>query len=78
MGYQNSIFKQILQSIPRYEFEKSVKKHNGDFASKGFTCWEQFVSMIFAQLSGQTGLRGIETTMESMRQSLYHLRRKTS
>ncbi|ORC29002.1 hypothetical protein B4O97_18945 [Marispirochaeta aestuarii] len=73
MGYQNSIFKQILQSIPRYEFEKSVRKHNGDFASKGFTCWEQFVSMIFAQLSGQTGLRGIETTMESMRQSLYHL-----
>lgn len=73
MGHQNSIFKQILQSIPRHEFEKSVKKHNGDFASKGFTCWEQFVSMLFAQLSGQTGLRGIETTMESIRQSLYHL-----
>jgi hypothetical protein len=73
MGHQNSIFKQILQSIPRHEFEKSVKKHNGDFASKGFTCWEQFVSMLFAQLSGQTGLRGIETTMESIRKSLYHL-----
>ncbi len=73
MGYQNSILKQILQIIPRYEFEKSVKKHNGDFAAKGFTCWEQFISMTFAQLSGQTGLRGIETALESISQSLYHL-----
>lgn len=61
MGYQNSRLKQIFQIIPRYEFEKSVKKNNGDFAAKGFTCWEQFVSMSYAQLSGQTGLRGIET-----------------
>ena len=73
MSYQNTIFKQILQIIPRYEFEKSVKKHKGDFASKGFTCWEQFVAMLFGQLSGQTGLRGIETALESISQSLYHL-----
>ncbi len=43
MRYRNSILKQILQIIPRYEFDKSVKKHNGEFASKGFTCWEQDV-----------------------------------
>lgn len=73
MSYQNSILKQILQIIPRHEFEKSVKKHNGDFASKGFTCWEQFVSMLFAQLSGQTGLRGIETALDTIKNMLYHL-----
>jgi hypothetical protein len=73
MSYQNSILNQILQIIPRHEFEKSVKKYNGDFASKGFTCWEQFVSMLFTQLSGQTGLRGIETALDSIKNMLYHL-----
>lgn len=73
MSYKSTILNQILQIIPRYEFEKSVKKHNGDFASKGFTCWEQFVSMLFAQLSGQTGLRGIETALDSIKNLLYHI-----
>lgn len=73
MGHQNSILNQILQIIPRHEFEKSVRNYQGDFASKGFTCWEQFVSMLFAQISGQTGLRGIETALDSIRSMLYHV-----
>ncbi len=73
MSKHNSIFGQILQLIPRYEFEKAVKQHNGDFASKGFTCWEQFVSMMFAQISGQTGLRGIEIALDSVKNLLYHI-----
>ena len=73
MSYKNSILHQILQIIPRHEFEKSVRKYNGDFGSKGFTCWEQFVSMLFAQISGQTGLRGIETALDSMKHMLYHV-----
>ncbi|HAK46217.1 MAG TPA: IS4 family transposase [Spirochaeta sp.] len=73
MSHKNSILNQIIQIVPRHEFEKSVKKYKGDFASKGFTCWEQFVSMLFAQLSGQTGLRGIETALTSIKSMLYHL-----
>jgi DDE family transposase/uncharacterized protein DUF4372 len=73
MSHKNSIFKQITQIIPRHEFEKSVRKYNGDFASKGFSCWEQFMAMLFGQFSGQTGLRGIEAGLESNRKELYHL-----
>ena len=73
MGHKNNIFKQITQIVPRHEFEKSVKQHNGDFASKGFSCWEQFMAMLYGQFSGQTGLRGIEAGLESNRKSLYHL-----
>jgi len=73
MSHNNSILNQILQIISRHDFEKSVKKYNGDFASKGFSCWEQFVSMLFAQLSGQTGLRGIEIAFDSIKNMLYHL-----
>ena len=73
MSHVNTIYNQLLQLLPRHEFEKSVKIHNGDFASKGFTCWEQFISMLYAQFSGQTGLRGIETGLESNRNAMYHL-----
>lgn len=73
MSHQNTIFKQITQILPRHEFEKSVRKHKGDFASKGFSCWEQFMAMLYGQFSGQTGLRGIEAGLESNRKSLYHL-----
>ncbi len=73
MSYKNSILNQILQIIPRHEFERSVRKYKGDFASKGFSCWEQFVSMLFAQFTGQTGLRGIETALDSIKNMLYHL-----
>ena len=43
MSKKNSIFGQILQLIPRYEFEKAVKKHNSDKYNKGFTTWNHFV-----------------------------------
>ena len=61
MSYKNTIFRQVLQIIPRHEFEKTVNKHNGDFASKWFSCWNQFIALLFGQLSAQTGLRGIVT-----------------
>lgn len=73
MSYQDTIFRQILQLIPRYEFEKIVNSENGNFASKGFTCWSQFSAMLFAQLSGQTGLRGIENGIDLQSKKLYHL-----
>jgi len=73
MSYQDTIFRQILQLIPRYEFEKIVKSENGNFASKGFNCWSQFSAMLFAQLSGQTGLRGIENGIQLQNKKLYHL-----
>lgn len=73
MSHQNTTFNQILQLIPRHLFEKNVKKHKGNFASKGFSCWSQFNAMLFGQLSGQTGLRGIEIGLSTNRNSLYHL-----
>lgn len=61
MSFKDTFFRQLLQLIPRYEFEKIVKYEKGDFANKDFNCWKQFTAMLFAQLSGQTGLRGIES-----------------
>lgn len=73
MAYKDSTFRQMLQFIPRYEFQKAVKKHSGEFATKGFSCWNQLISMLFGQLSGQSGLRGIEQGLQATGTKMYHL-----
>ena len=54
-----SLFNQLLQHFPRNEFGALVKKHNAERAAKGFTCWTQFVSMLFSQLGRADSLREI-------------------
>ena len=46
-----SLFNQLLQHFPRTEFAAIVKKHRAEHAAKGFTCWTQFVSMLFVAAS---------------------------
>ena len=73
MKKYSSTFSQMLQLIPRYEFQKAVSAYAAERHSKGFSSWEQFVAMLFAQFSGQDGLRGIETGIASQAKHLYHL-----
>jgi len=54
-----SLFNQLLQHFPRTEFAALVKKHAAERAAKGFTCWTQFVSMLFCQLGRADSLREI-------------------
>ena len=53
------MFNQLLQHFPRTEFAALVKKHGAEHAAKGFTCWTQFVSMLFCQLGRADSLREI-------------------
>lgn len=69
----NTIFGQILQMISRYKFEKAVKESKSEKGAKGFTSWTHFVALLFGQLSGQTGLRGIVAGIASQAKKLYHL-----
>jgi Domain of unknown function (DUF4372) len=54
-----SIFSQILQLITRLEFEFAARKHNAERHARGFTCWGQFVAMLFCQLGHAKSLREI-------------------
>ena len=40
-----SLFRQILDLVPKHEFEKIIMKHNGDKHKQTFDCWAHFVSM---------------------------------
>ena len=59
MNKFNSIFGQILKIFPRLQFEMFVKETGASRHSKGFSCWDQFVSMLFCQLGQAHTLREI-------------------
>ena len=54
-----SLFSQLLEQIPRTEFARIVKEHQGERHARGFTCWTQFVGMLFCQLARADSLREI-------------------
>jgi hypothetical protein len=54
-----SIFGQLLNLFPRNEFYRAVRRHEAERYAKGFSCWEQFVAMLFCQLAQAHSLREI-------------------
>ena len=54
-----SIFNQLLQLFPRAEFQQAVIETNAERHARGFTCWEQFVAMLFCQFGRAHSLREI-------------------
>jgi hypothetical protein len=68
-----SIFNQLLQLFPRTEFQKAVIDTKAERHARGFTCWDQFVAMLFAQLGRAHSLREICGGLASCEGKLAHL-----
>ncbi len=70
MNKYNSIFGQILKLFPRFQFEALVKETGASRNAKGFSCWDQFVAMLFCQLGQAHSLReicgGLATSLGKM------------
>ena len=68
-----SCFAQVLSLIDRKDFFRAVKEHEAEKNAKGFTCWDQFVSMIFCQLGAANSLREISGGLATAMGKLKHL-----
>lgn len=68
-----SMFSQLLQLFPRAEFEQIVRKHKGERHARGFTCWGQFIAMMFCQLGKAQSLREICGGLAACEGKLRHL-----
>lgn len=68
-----SIFSQLLQLFPKTEFFQAVKRTGAERRSKGFSCWGQFVAMLFCQLGRAHTLREITGGLRSCEGKLQHL-----
>lgn len=69
----SSIFSQILQLIPRFEFESAVRKHDAERHARGFSSWGQFIAMLFCQLGHAKSLREICGGLAASEGKLRHL-----
>lgn len=68
-----SIFTQILQLFPRVQFQQAVEEHKAERHARGFTCWGQFVAMLFCQLEAARSLREICNGLAASEGRLRHL-----
>jgi hypothetical protein len=69
-----TVFAQIMDYLPSYEFQKCVARYRGDAHGRGFSCLDQYLAMAFAQLTYRESLRDIEACLRSMSGKLYHFR----
>ena len=73
MNSDKSIFSQLMDFLPHYEFQKCVRRYNGHHKVKTFSCWDQFLTMAFAQLTYRESLRDIQACLRAAGSKLYHL-----
>ncbi|MEM7827747.1 MAG: DUF4372 domain-containing protein, partial [Candidatus Aenigmatarchaeota archaeon] len=73
MSHFNTIYNQLLHLIPRHQFESLVKRYDGDYYVKYFTCWQQFITLLYAQIKVKDSLRDIETSLKTQSSKWYHI-----
>ncbi len=49
MNQGSTVFAQIMSLIPRHQFNKCVERYKGDYRSRNFSCYDQFLVMCMAQ-----------------------------
>ncbi len=73
MNLGRTVFTQVMAHLPAYEFQKCVDRYGGDHRDHGFSCWDQFLCLSFAQLTYRESLRDIEACLRSVQDKLYHM-----
>jgi Transposase DDE domain/Domain of unknown function (DUF4372) len=67
-----TVFSQLLDLLPRYEFNQCVRRYRAVYRTRRFSHFDQFLCLAFAQLTGRDSLRDIETCLRAMAGKLYH------
>lgn len=67
------VFSQVLEHLPLHLFRRCVQRYQGDFKVKEFTCYDQFLCMVFAQLTYRESLRDIEACLRAQESKLFHM-----
>ena len=66
------VFSQLIDSLPKHEFDRCVARHHGNRRIRNFSCFDQFLRMAFAQLTDRESLRDIEICLRALHKKLYH------
>ena len=63
MPVGRTVFAQLIDHLPPYEFHKCVERYRGNYKFRGFSCLDQFLCLAFAQLTFRESLRDIEACL---------------
>ena len=72
MNQGRTVFAQLISFVSHNEFNRCVARYGGNKSVRSFSCWDQFLTMAFAQLTYRESLRDIEVCLAAQRQKLYH------
>ena len=72
MNEGRTVFAQLLDFLPKYDFDKCVARYHGNFRVRKLPAYEQFLVLTFAQLTWRESLRDIETCLTALAPKLYH------
>lgn len=72
MNSGRTVFSQLLDFIPKNDFNKCVQRYHGNYRIRKFSCYDQYLCLAFAQLTYRESLRDIETCLRAMQPKLYH------
>jgi hypothetical protein len=67
------VFYQLIDFVPRHTFRRRVERYRGDYGVRRFTCWQQFLAMLFAQVTYRESLRDIEACLCAVPEKIYHM-----
>jgi hypothetical protein len=73
MNKDKYVFAQVTEHLDYYKFRRLVRKYRGDSYVKHFSCWHQFLTLMFGQLSGRESLRDLVTVLNAHQPKCYHL-----
>jgi len=73
MNCGQTIFAQLIDFLPVHEFRKCVDRYGGNWRTRRFSCWDQFLCMAFAQLTYRESLRSLVASLGSVPERLYHM-----
>jgi hypothetical protein len=66
------VFSQLMDFLPKYEYEKCVRRYHGNHHVRSFSCYDQFLCMAFAQLTYRSSLRDAVTCLQVLNPKLFH------
>jgi len=73
MNQGRTVFSQLISFLPDREFRRCVARYEGDAHLRGFSCWDQYLTMAFAQLTYRESLRDIEACLRALGAKVYHM-----
>ena len=72
MNQGRTVFAQLIKLVSHKEFNRCVARYGGNKSVRSFSCWDQFLTMAFAQLTYRESLRDIEVCLAAQGRKLYH------